>query len=85
MQFSLQPTTQDPKTSNRLTGPAQSAGKSKDAIFFPRLKTQMPPGELGRRFPHAAKILSCHAHVAVIVSGVRGLVMKTKFSPRRKS
>lgn len=66
-------------------GSSTTSGVSRDAIFLPRLKTQTPPEEPGRTLPHAAKTLSCHAKVAVIISGVSGLEMNTRFRPRLKS
>lgn len=85
MPWLLLPTIHEPKTSNRSIGPRRFAGTSRDAIFFPRLKTHIPPGDPGWKFPQAAKTLSCQENVAVITPGVWGRLTKTKFRPRRTS
>lgn len=45
----------------------------------------MPLVENASGPPHAARTTFFHAKVAVIFSGVWGRVIKTRFSPRRKS
>lgn len=85
MPWLLLPTIHDPKTSIRSIGPRRFAGTSRDAIFFPRLKTHIPPGDPGWKFPQAAKTLSCQENVAVIIPGVWGRLTKTRFRPRRTS
>lgn len=79
------PMIHEPKHRICLTGSWDCAGISNSPTFPPRLRIQMPCSPPGSSRPHAAKTRSFQAHVAVIGSGVSGLLRKTRLSPFRRS
>jgi hypothetical protein len=60
-------------------------GSSNSSTFFPRWKTHTPRWDSVRDPPQAAKTTFFHARVAVMYSGVCGLVRKRRCRPRFKS
>ena len=85
MLVALHPIIHSPNASNRVTFSLDPRGRSNSPIFFPRWKTQTPLSDSGRAPPQAASTTFFHARVAVISSGVCGLVRNTRCRPFFKS
>ena len=74
----------EPNTKSCLIA-SRLGGNGISPTFFPRLKIQMPLGCPGSWAPQAATTLSVHVVLAVMTSGVWGLVIKASCKPRRRS
>ena len=79
------PTIHDPKMNSCRTDSFIPAGISSSSIFLALLKTHIPPLSSVSLPPHAANSRSLKANIAVMTSGVWGLVIKVRFNPLRRS
>ena len=79
------PIIHSPNTNMRVMFSLEPRGSSNSSTFFPRWKIQMPLCDFGCDPPQAAKTTFFHASVAVMYSGVCGLVRKTRCRPLLRS